>query len=205
MLVILLYSSLIAISLRTIILISFQKKRHWQISFRINPILFIEIQRDFLQFSLLNACIGKTKPKALQVSRSAKNLLNISSDRDCSFGSENFRTSSYQGDEKLLMILILLPSSWMVKNFLLKGLDPFAFLSDKEHILSEARLIIERAEAAWLSLSSKGGILIPVEENQNHEIHAQAEKVENSKVKGGPLTRSKSRSVQQDVAHPHFQ
>lgn len=32
MLVILLYSSLIAISLRTIILISFQKKRHWQSS-----------------------------------------------------------------------------------------------------------------------------------------------------------------------------
>ena len=51
MLVILLYSSLIAISLRTIILISFQKKRHWQISLRINPILFIEIQRDLLQFS----------------------------------------------------------------------------------------------------------------------------------------------------------
>lgn len=154
----------------------------------------------------LNACIEKTKPKALQVSRSAKNLLNISSDRDCSFGSENFKTSSYQGDEKLLLILILLPSSWMVINFLLKGLDQFAFLSDKEHIFFErAPTNNQRAEAAWLSLSSKGGILIPVEENQNHEIHAQAEKVENSKVKGGPLTRSKSRSVQQDVAHPHFQ
>lgn len=84
-------------------------------------------------------------------------------------------------------------------------LDQFALLSDKEHILSEPRLIIERAETAWLSLSSKGGILIPVEENQNHEIHAQAEKVENSKMKGGPLTKSKSRSVQQDVAHPHLQ
>jgi len=71
--------------------------------------------------------------------------------------------------------------------------------------LSEPRLIIEKAETAWLSLSSKGSILIPVEENQNHEIHAQAEKVENSKMKGRPLTKSKSRSVQQDVAHPHFQ
>ena len=125
------------------------------------------------------------------MSRSAKNLLNISSDRDCSFGSENLRTSSYQGDEKLLLILILLPSSWKVRNCLLKGLDQFALLSDKEHILSEPRLIIERAETAWLSLSSKGGILIPVEENQNHEIHAQAEKVDNSKMKGGPLTQSK--------------
>lgn len=202
MLVIFLYSSLIAISLRTIILISFQKKRHWQISLRKNPILFIEIQIDLLQFSLLNACIEKTGPKALQVSRSAKNLLNISSDRDCSFGSKNWRTS---GDEKLLLILIWLPSSWKVRNCLLKGLDQFALLSDKEHILSEPRLIIERAETAWLSLSSKGGILIPVEENKNHEIHAQAEKVENSKMKGGPLTKSKSRSVQQDVAHPHLQ
>lgn len=91
----------------------------------------------------------------------------------------------------------------MVKKVLLKGLDQFALLSDKEHILSEPRLIIEKAETAWLSLSSKGGILIPVEENQNHEIHARAEKVENSKMKGRPLT--KSRSVQQDVAHPHFQ
>ena len=90
-----------------------------------------------------------------------------------------------------------------VRNYLLKGLDQSALLSDKEHILSEPRLIIERAEAAWLYLSSKGGILIPVEENK--EIYAQAEKVENSKVKGEPLTRSKSRSVQQDVAHPHFQ
>ena len=71
--------------------------------------------------------------------------------------------------------------------------------------MSEPRLIIERAEAAWLSLYSKGGILIPVEENQNHEIHAKVEKVENAKVKSGPLTTSKSRSVQQDVAHPHFQ
>lgn len=63
---------------------------------------------------------------------------------------------SYQGDEKLLLILILLPSSCMVRNCLLKGLDQSALLSDKEHILSESRLIIERAEAAWLSLSSKG-------------------------------------------------
>ncbi|KAF3452201.1 hypothetical protein FNV43_RR08299 [Rhamnella rubrinervis] len=39
------------------------------------------------------------------------------------------------------------------KNCLLKGLDQFALLSDKEHILSEPRLIIERAETAWLSLS----------------------------------------------------
>lgn len=58
-------------------------------SLRKNPILFIEMKIDWLRFYfLLNACIEKTGPKALQVSRSAKNLLNISSDRDCSFGSK---------------------------------------------------------------------------------------------------------------------
>ena len=79
----------------------------------------------------------------------------------------------------------------MVRNCL-KGST--ALLSDKEHILSE-----------HMSEAASSGILIPVEENQNHEIHAQAEKVENSKVKGPPFTISKSRSVQQDVAHPHSQ
>lgn len=50
------------------------------------------MKRSFLQFSLLNACIDKTGPKALQVSRSAMNLLNISSDRYCSFWK---KTSSF--------------------------------------------------------------------------------------------------------------
>lgn len=41
--------------------------------------------KRFIAVLFLNACIEKTGPKALQVSRSAKNLFHISSDRDCSF------------------------------------------------------------------------------------------------------------------------
>lgn len=111
---------------------------------------------------------------------------------------------------------------------LLKRLDQSALLSDKEHFLSEHmseaasssfrtsfRLRIIKSMRSQpekdnnvreqLPEAAKNETLSPVEENQNHEIHAQAQKVENSKVKGRPLTRSKSRSVQQDVAHPHSQ
>ena len=69
MLVIFLYSSLIAISLRTIILISFQKKRHWQISLPFTylgvPIFTGKKKRVFLQLladkilSKLSAWKGK--------------------------------------------------------------------------------------------------------------------------------------------------
>lgn len=41
--------------------------------------------KRFIAVLFLKACIEKTGPKALQVSRSAKNLFHISSDRDCSF------------------------------------------------------------------------------------------------------------------------
>ncbi len=129
MLVILLYSSLIAISLRTIILISFQKKRHWQISLRINPIQFIEIKRDLLQFSLLNTCIEKTGPKALQVSRSAAIEIVL-------LGQKMLELPAIKETKSFFFFW---SASWKVRNLLLKGLDQSALLSDKEHLLVEPR------------------------------------------------------------------